>query len=193
MRMASGVLLGVLVIVGPASAQGAGESRPQGPMTPRPAHERLAVFEGVWTSADTIPGVSFRETCSWMEGGRRHMICRSRYESPNGNVEHRTIYSYRGRDSTYVVTALLGTGQVWTYEGRVQDGRWVFDRVFDRPDVTQRLRMVVTPAGDTIHFIEESSENGAAWKVTEDYRYVRIRDQSRMRAGGADVSGPGGR
>ncbi len=51
------------------------------PMTPRPAHERLAVFEGTWKKADSPANDRFREICAWLEGGRRHMICRP----PAGN------------------------------------------------------------------------------------------------------------
>ena len=80
------------------------------------------------------------------------MICSTRMNTPAGPIEHRTIYSYRGRDSTYVVTALLATGQVWTYHGRPDGNTWVFDLQSDRPEATQRLRMVLTIAGDTIHF-----------------------------------------
>jgi hypothetical protein len=102
------------------------------------------------------------------------MICRPRRETASGPVEHQTIYSYRGRDSTYIVTALLATGQLWTYHGRPDGNRWTFDFQSDRPGNTQRLKMVVTIARDTIHFIEESSENGGPWRVTENYRHVRV-------------------
>jgi hypothetical protein len=115
------------------------------------------------------------ESCSWLEGGRRHMICAQRRRTPAGTVEHRTIYSYRGRDSTYVVTALLATGQVWTYVGRPDGKKWVFELQPDRPNSTQRLRMLVTVAADTIHFVEESSEGNGPWRITEDYRHVRVR------------------
>jgi hypothetical protein len=89
-------------------------------------------------------------------------------------VENRTIYSYRGRDSTYIVTALLATGQVWTYHGRPDGNRWTFNLQGDRPNNPQRLRMILTIAGDTIRFVEESSENGGPWRTTEDYRHVRV-------------------
>ena len=103
------------------------------------------------------------------------MICRPRRDTPAGPVEHQTTYSYRGRDSTYIVTAFLATGQVWTYLGRPEANRWTFDYQSDRPGNAQRLRMIVTVAADTIHFVEESSESGGPWRITEDYRHVRVR------------------
>jgi hypothetical protein len=152
----------------PAGAQSAG------PHAPRPAHERLAVLEGTWRNTDPAEADVFVEVCGWLDGGRRHMICRPRWNSPAGPVENRTIYSYRGRDSTYIVTALLATGQVWTYHGRPDGNRWTFNLQGDRPNNPQRLRMILTIAGDTIRFVEESSENGGPWRTTEDYRHVRV-------------------
>ena len=154
----------------PGSAQGT-----QDPRAPRPAHELLSVFEGTWRRADSADSGAVTETCSWLEGGRRHMICVPRRQTASGILEQRTIYSYRGRDSTYIVTALLATGQVWTYLGRPDGNKWVFDFQADRPNNAQRLRMVVTVARDTIHFVEESYEGGGPWRITEDYRHVRVR------------------
>lgn len=157
------------VITQAAGAQGAD------PRVPRPAHERLAVFAGTWRNADPATAEGFVEVCDWLAGGRRHMVCTPRWSTPAGPVQHQTIYSYRGRDSTYLVTAILATGQVWTYLGRPDGNRWVFDLQPDRPNPMQRLRMILTVAADTIHFVEESSEPGGPWRVTEDYRHVRVR------------------
>lgn len=144
---------------------------------PRPAHERLAVFEGTWTRANLPPGQSFRETCAWLAEGRRHMICRQRSESPSGAMEQVVIYSYRGADAMYLVTVLLAGGQVWRYEGQLDGDRWVLNLVSARADSPQRLRQVVIPAGDTIRFMEEVSENGGPWHLSdpsEDYSHVRV-------------------
>jgi hypothetical protein len=157
-----------------AVAQGA----PSSPATPRAAHERLAAFEGTWTRVETPPGRTFRETCEWLAGGRRHMVCRQRTESPSGATEQMIIYSYRGSDSTYTVTVLLAGGQLWRYAGRLEGERWVFNRISDRPDSVRRLRQTVTATRDTLHFTEELSENGGPWRLTdpsEAYRHVRLR------------------
>jgi hypothetical protein len=166
------VYFGSLAVPLAVSAQGATAD----PLTPRPNHERLAVFEGSWRQVGN-GAEQPTESCSWLAGGRRHMICSARHIASAGPIEHRTIYSYRGRDSTYVVTALLATGQVWTYHGRPEGNKWVFNLQPDRPETTQRLRMVLTVAADTIHFVEESSENGGPFQITEDYRHVRIRSR----------------
>lgn len=175
-------VVGIVVLVisllsshpGQASAQAA-----RSPATPNPAHERLASFEGTWTHLEAPPGRGARDTCGWMAGGRRHMICRRQMESPNGVMEQVMVYSYRGADTTYTVTVLLPGGQVWRYAGRPDADRWEFLLEPGRADPQQRLRQVVRVTGDTLHFREEASVNGGPWRLTdpsEDYRYVRVRE-----------------
>jgi hypothetical protein len=84
-----------------------------------------------------------------------------------------TIYSYRNRDSTYVVNALIASGQLFTYAGRIDGDRWVLD-FQGTAGAGQRLRMVVTPGPNAIRFVEESSENSGPWQVTEDFTHVRV-------------------
>jgi len=167
------VAAGVVGLVAHERTAAAIQSTP--PTTPRPAHERLAVLEGTWAKKDLPTGETFRDTCAWLPEGRRHMICRQRAESSRGATEQMAIFSYRGADSTYLLTVLLANGQVWRYEGRPDADRWVFDLVPSRPD-SPRLRQVLIPAGDSIRFLEEVSENGGPWRLSdpsEDFTYVR--------------------
>jgi hypothetical protein len=141
---------------------------------PRPA-ERLAVFEGDWISADTSGGGA-RDTCAWLEGARRHMSCRRRTDTPAGGREQLLVYSYRGSDSTYTVTVFLTGGQVWHYAGQVDGEHWTFDLVSPVVNAAVRLRQVVQATPDALHFVEEVSEDGGPWRLTdpsEDYRMVR--------------------
>ena len=162
-----------------ARALSAVPSQGAAPRTPRPAHERLAVLEGTWTKKDLPAGESFRDTCAWLPEGRRHMICVQRAESPRRASEQMAIFSYRGADSTYLLTVLLANGQVWRYEGRPDADRWIFELVSSQPG-SPRLRQLLIPAGDTIRFLEEVSENGAPWRLSdpsEDFTYVRVRGE----------------
>lgn len=171
------VMFVTAVVSGLAAERTTATIQATSPATPRPAHERLAVLEGTWTRKDLPPGETFRDTCAWLPEGRRHMICRQRTESPRGATEQMAIFSYRGADSTYLLTVLLANGQVWRYEGRPDGDRWIFDFVPPRPD-SPRLRQVLIPAGDTIRFLEEVSENGGPWRLSdpsEDFTYVRVR------------------
>ncbi len=183
MRMTNvaNVLAGLLVIGGTicvaALEPTTASTQSTSPATPRPAHERLSVLEGSWEKKDLPAGETFRDTCAWMPEGRRHMICRQRAESPRGAREQMAIFSYRGADSKYLLTVLLANGQVWRYEGGPDGDRWVFELVSSRPG-SPRLRQVLIPSGDSIRFLEEVSENGAPWRLSdpsEDFTYVRAR------------------
>ena len=158
-----------------AQAQEAGANSP---ITPSPAHERLAVFEGSWIEAGAPADRASRDSCAWLVGGRRHMICRRVTASATGSRELMMIYSYRRSDSTYTVSVLLPGGQVWQYAGRPEGNRWVLYFVNDRPEGAPRLRQVITTVADTLHFVEEASVSDGPWLLTdasEDYRYVRAR------------------
>lgn len=161
------------------SAQDATRRAQTPPMTPRPAYERLGVFEGTWTLEGSPPEREFIETCNWMPEGRRHLMCRTRYRNELGPQERMAIYSYRASDSTYLVYALMRTGEAFLYAGRSVGDRWVMDFLPHAGDLrwrpAQRVRMVITVQSDTIRFVEESSENGGPWQISEDYRYVRVR------------------
>lgn len=152
--------------------------RPSSPSSPTPAHERLAAFEGTWIRAGSASDRPSRDTCAWLVGGRRHMICRRVTESMRGAQEQMMIYSYRRSDSTYTATVLLTGGQVWQYAGGPEGDRWVLYLLSTRTDAPQRLRQVIVASGDTLRFLEEVSENGGPWRLTdpsEDYKYVRSR------------------
>jgi len=177
MRNTTFTAVGAVLFVAASASGVAAHGRIVAPMqaTPRPAHERLAILEGTWTKKNLPAGETFRDTCAWLPEGRRHMICRQRAESARGVTEQMVIFSYRGVDSTYLLTVFLANGQVWRYEGRPDADRWVFDLVPTRSDAP-RLRQVLIPAGDTIRFLEEVSENGGPWRLSdpsEDFTYVR--------------------
>ncbi len=166
-----------ILMVALATRAAAQDAKPNAPIRSSPAHERLGVFEGEWRSI--APGVepASRDACSWLPGARRHMICRRVTESARGAIEQMMIYSYRRSDSAYTVTVLLPAGQVWTYAGRPEGDQWIF--YLDKPQLGdgQRLRQVIKSSADTLHFVEEVSENGSPWRLTdasEDYSYVRI-------------------
>jgi hypothetical protein len=137
------------------------------------------VFEGTWIESGSSTDRASRDSCAWLAGGRRHMICRRVTDFASGPREQMMIYSYRRSDSTYPVTVLLAGGQVWNYAGRPEGDRWVFNLVSARSDGAQRLRQVIAVGADSLHFLEQVSENGGPWRLTdasEDYRYVRARN-----------------
>ena len=149
----------------------AGFTQAPSPQQGRPV-ERLSVFEGIWAREGT-PTDKFKETCAWLAGGRRHLVCDTEAQRTDGPARMLRVHSYRR--GTYEVFVAIGDGPTMTYTGGPDGDRWIFNFQSDRPDNPQRLRQVITPTGDKIRFVEESSENGGPWTITEDYSYVRVK------------------
>ena len=174
-----------LPLTGEAFAQDSTRPRrARDPAEPSPPHERMAVFEGTWAvapgawfeSGPQPPGTS-EDTCAWLPGGRRHMVCRRWIQAEGSDVRRESIQvlSYRGRDSTYVSHLAFPTGATLTYHGRIEGERWVMNlQPSPHFPPNLRLRTIITQEQDGLRFIEEASEDGGAWRKTEDYRYQRV-------------------
>ena len=178
LALALGFLLPGFAPIAPAWAQDSATGRARSPSTPRPAHERLMAFEGTWRRIGEPPERPVIDTCAWLAEGRRHMVCRQRAVRPGGVSEQMAVYSYRGSDSAYTLTVFLSGGQVWRYAGRPEGSRWTFYLQGNLPDAPPpRLRQIVVALGDTLRFIEEVSEDGNTWRLSdpsEDYRSLRV-------------------
>ncbi|HVL66357.1 MAG TPA: hypothetical protein VM364_03750 [Vicinamibacterales bacterium] len=155
----------------------------KGPSRPRDTHEPMAFFQGAWEfETATTPEViakrsGRRETCDWLTGGRRHMVCLQRSRSAEG-VEQESIYiiSYRQRDSTYVAWFAIPGGQNVVYHGTPTADGWVME-LQPTPLVPEgmRVRTTVTRTEGGLRFVDEVSMNGEPWRVTEDYRHRRVK------------------
>lgn len=176
--------LAAVMLVDPACAQDAPRPRSD-PMAPSAPHERMIAFEGTWTTdgqpdaANGIPApAAYEETCTWLAGARRHMVCRSWTELTAGAPRRERLFvlSYRGADSTYIAHLAFPSGATLTYEGRPDGNRWIMNLLpTPRWPPNQRLRTIIHANPDELRFVEESSVDGGAWEVTEDYRLRRVR------------------
>jgi len=178
-------LLACFLLAAEAAAQDSTRTRRRrDPGEPSPPHERMAVFEGTWTTAPgawyesgPAPAVEMEETCGWLAGGRRHMVCRRWTQAEGSDVRREAIQvlSYRDGDSSYVAHFAFPSGATLTYNGRIEGERWVMNL---QPSplfpASLRLRTIVTVEADGLRFVEEASEDGGAWRKTEDYRYRRV-------------------
>ena len=72
------------------------------PATASPPHELLSFFEGTWIIADARPEEGFRETCTWLAQGRRHMVCRASWQSASGPREGLSVFSYDAASGEYL-------------------------------------------------------------------------------------------
>jgi hypothetical protein len=166
-----------------ASGQNSGRQR-RDPSNPSEPHERMTFFEGTWTTdgkpdaANGTPApAAYEETCAWLSGGRRHMICRSWAERAPGAPRRETLYvlSYREADSTYIAHFVFPGGSTLTYYGRPEGDRWMMN-LQPTPlwPANHRLRTIISAVPEGLRFVEESSVDGGPWKITEDYRHRRL-------------------
>jgi hypothetical protein len=180
---ASGVLL-VSLVQSKALGQDVAP-RPRDPSIATAAHERLSFFEGTWLvepSAETraVPGTPLQqeETCAWLTGGRRHMICRAwRTDSGDGARRERIqILSYQEQSATYLAHFAFPSGDVVTYVGRVEGDRWVMNmQPTPLLPSNERYREIITRVDGGLRFVEERSVDGGPWVITEDFRYRRAK------------------
>lgn len=179
---ASAVLAGCLHPLG-AIAQNSPPRRSDPSVASAP-HEKMTFFEGTWSvepDAEVKRGTttpSHEETCAWLPGGRRHMVCRSWRQRPGETVRRETIQvlSYQEHNGTYLAHFAFPSGDIVTYVGRVEGNRWVMDM---QPSPllppNERFRETITKVGNGLRFVEERSVDGGPWTITEDYRYRRVK------------------
>lgn len=144
------------------------------PDVPLPEYEALGFFEGTWTIAELPPEQEFRETCAWLPGGRRHMVCRSQFRTANGALrEGLSLFSYDPTAGTYVYYGLRPSGAVETNRGTFDGERWIFTGEDRHGEAIRRRRVTIHRAeGGGYHFLEEAAEGDASWRVVEECRFL---------------------
>lgn len=180
---AASVMLFVCLVSPRVAAQTSSPARPDPSVASAP-HEKMTFFEGTWSaepraavkSGATTP-LQDEETCAWLPGGRRHMVCRSWRRRPGETVrrERIQILSYQPHNATYLAHFAFPNGDTVTYVGRVEGDRWVMDM---QPSPllpsNHRFREIITKVGSSLRFVEERSVDGGPWSITEDYYRHRL-------------------
>jgi hypothetical protein len=182
---ASLAVVALLLLSAVAFAQSTSPARPRSPSEPSVPHERMTFFEGTWSAEpkgsikgkpadNSIP--AHEETCAWMPGGRRHMICRGWRVRDGVRSDAMYIMSYREEGDIYIVHHAFPSGDTVTYHGTLDGERWVMDMV-SAPGLrkTHRLREIITAVPEGVRYVEERSVDGGPWEVTEDYRFRRVK------------------
>ena len=161
-----------------AFAQDARRAKPKPPTEPNAPHERMTFFEGTWSLVPVTgkPAAAHEETCAWMAGGRRHMICRSWRERDGVRSDAMYIMSYREEGDIYIVHHAFPSGDTVTYHGKFEGERWMMEMV-SAPGLpkTHRFREIITAVPEGVRYVEELSVDGGSWEVTEDYRFRRVK------------------
>ncbi len=146
---------------------------PPTPLSPSAPHEALSFYEGSWTIEERPAAEQFVETCAWLNAGRRHMVCRSRWSVATGPREGMSLFSYRAADSTYLYYGLRAGGAVEALEGRQVPGGFQFWTPPARGRRGERIRVTMTRVGpQRFDFVAESSLDGGPWKVEGTEHYV---------------------
>lgn len=167
------VILSLCLVPFRTSAQNPSPARPDPSVVSAP-HEKMTFFEGTWS----VERGAHEETCAWLPGGRRHMVCRSWRQRPGETIrrERIQILSYQPHNATYLAHFAFPSGDTVTYVGRVEGDRWVMDM---QPSPllpsNERFREIITKVENGLRFVEERSVNGGPWSITEDYQSRRVK------------------
>jgi hypothetical protein len=135
-------------------------------------HEALDFYVGTWTTSDP----KFRETCSWLPEGRRHIVCRARVQTASGTRESLGVYSYDQITSDYLYHGFGSRGGVMIERGRrISNG---FHFTSERGTGAERVktRFTIEEAADgRVNTITEKSTAEGPWVVEERTVYLRTR------------------
>ncbi len=143
------------------------------PMERSEPHEALAFFEGTWT----VPGnKGWRESCSWLAEGRRHIVCRPRWENPKGALEGLSVYSYDETNGAYLAHSFKASGLVTAERGhRIPRGfRFMSESGAGAERVRERLTLEEDVGGRVI-VVSETAKGEGPWVVENKTGYLRTR------------------
>ena len=145
------------------------------PSTPSSPHERLAFFEGTWTTSDATPEDDFIETCAWLPEGRRHMVCRTRWKSAAGAREGMSIFSYDAAAGDYRYNGFRPGGAWISQRGLPTERGWQFTSERGEGAARVRTRIGIEPAASgEFRFRSETSTGDGPWTAGGDIVYRRI-------------------
>ena len=154
--------------VSPARSQ-----TPVTPMTPSPAHEAMAFFEGSWTTEERPADQRFVETCNWLPSGRRHMVCKSTWQTPTGPREGWSIFSFRAADSTYIYTGLRAGGTLVPMTGRSLPDGWEFLSETGSGATRERAKVAITRLGpQRFRLVASTATGDGPWQEAGVEHYI---------------------
>jgi hypothetical protein len=169
-------LLPVVLVAWFASVAVSARSQPaDSPSARSEPHEALAFYEGTWTPQGKKLG-RYRESCAWLTGGRRHVVCTARADTANGPVESLGVYSYDPTRGEYLYHGFGSRGAVSTERGqRISNGfRFVSESGVGADRV--RTRFTITEgAPGRVNTVNEVAKADGPWVVEEELEYLRTR------------------
>ena len=164
---------GLASVSGCANSQTVGSTSPSQPSEP---HEALAFYEGTWTHLDGKPEEGFRERCSWLAEGRRHMVCRARWKTATGARETLGIYSHDPATGDYQYHGFAASGAVVKERVQRHPKGWLYTT--DHGSGPERMRTRETleqTAEGRVKAIHETAKGEGPWVIDGTVEYVRTR------------------
>ena len=155
-----------------AYSQSAAEASPSQDPDPR---EALAFYVGTWTQPEG-KDTSYRETCSWLDQRRHHVVCRTSIQSGDKLREYLGIYSYDPHRAEYLYHGFGGSAGVYTERGqRMPKGfRFFSDRGSGADRVRTRMTLVESADG-RVGTVTETATGDGPWEIKESVNYLRVR------------------
>ncbi|MEO6363868.1 MAG: hypothetical protein ABIO71_11605, partial [Caldimonas sp.] len=148
---------------------------PPSPLGYSEPHEALAFYEGTWTSLDK-KHEDLQETCSWLAGGRRHIVCKTRKQTATGPRETLGVYSYDEAKGEYVAFTFSVRGAVIIERGqRIPSGFHFTSENGTGADRVRTRFTIVEAAGGRVNTVVESAKGEGPWVVEEKRVYLRTR------------------
>ena len=139
-------------------------------------HEALAFYEGTWTVVDRKPEDGFRETCSWLAEGRRHMVCKGRWLAADGPRETLGIYSYDPSTGDYQFHGFNARGSVVKERVQRRPKGWVYTT--ERGTGAERVRTQETleeTVEGRVSAVHETAQGEGPFVVDRKVEYLRTR------------------
>jgi hypothetical protein len=163
----------LLAVSAGASAQPA---KPPSPMERSEPHEALTFYEGTWTILEDKEHASYRDTCSWLPEGRRHIVCKARAQTPNGPIEALGIYSYDQASGEYLYHGFNAGGRVSIDRGqRTPTGFLFLKEAGTGADRTRERFTLEEQAGGRVIAVTETAKADGPWVVDDRTIYLRTR------------------
>jgi hypothetical protein len=144
---------------------------------PTPEHEALAVWTGTWSGQGEMkpgpfgPGgkMTWTEECTWFEGSRFNVVCKSDGTSPAGPMKGLAIIGYSPGKQVYTHYGVDNTGWSGYSEGTREGDSWTFRSSEEMGGTTYHTRFEMTWIGPkNMTFKWEMSEDGTSWVVVMD-------------------------
>ena len=158
-----------------SSCSDAQSADPPSPLVPSEPYEALAFYEGTWKSSHK-DRADIQEICTWLPGGRRHILCKSRRQASDGTRETLGVYSFDEDLKEYVYHGFGSRGDISFEHGqRIPNGFRFFSEDGAGSESSRTRFTIEESANGKVSTLLEESKPGGPWVVVEKVEYVRTR------------------